>query len=155
MAAFIENEEDMKRFCGTEGYAAPEIMKNIPYDASVDLWSLGVIVYILLSAIKPFDADSQSELFELIITADYEFFSPEFDGISDIAKDFISKLLQADPKNRMTVDQALQHPWIQGHAPSVKLDRLNTHLRTYNAKKKMRRALLQKLTQVRFASLLE
>ena len=155
LAGLIDSQADMKKFCGTEGYAAPEIMKNTPYDASVDMWSLGVIVFILLSGFKPFDAESQSELYDLVVNADYEFFSPEFDDISDAAKDFISKLLKVEPSERMTVEQALQHPWLTGHAPAVKLDKLNTHLRKFNAKKKMRRALIQQLLKVRFSSLLE
>lgn len=153
LSGLIDNTEDMKKFCGTEGYAAPEIVKNIDYDSSVDMWSLGVIVYILLSGFKPFDSDSPYELYQMVITADYEFFSPEFDEISDEAKDFISKLLQPDPKNRMTANDALKHPWIIGNAPQVKLDSLNTHLRAFNAKRKMRRALIQQLTKVRFANL--
>ena len=155
LAGLIESQEDMKKFCGTEGYAAPEIMKNVPYNASVDVWSLGVIVFILLSGYKPFDADSQFELYQQVTTADYEFFSPEFDCISDDAKDFIARCLQVDPKNRLTIEDALKHPWITGNAPAIKLDKLNTHLRTFNAKRKMRRALIQQLTKVRFASLLD
>jgi len=141
LAGLYDGYEQMKTYCGTEGYAAPEIMKNVPYDDTVDIWSLGVIIYIILSGFRPFEAEDRYELYQQVIKADYEFFSPEWDSISPEAKDLISKMLQVQPEKRITIDEALQHPWIRGNAPSVKLGDLHTHMRQYNLKRKLKRTL--------------
>jgi len=100
--------------CGTLTYAAPEILNNERYGKPVDLWSTGVICYILLSGYPPFGGESDYEMFNSVINANYKFFSPEWDVISDNAKDFIDRLLTVDPLKRMTVKNALKHPWIAG-----------------------------------------
>ena len=127
-------------------------MKNVPYDWSVDVWSLGVIVYNLVSGYKPFDSDDDYELYEQVVAADYEFFSPEFDCISDECKDFITHMLQAKAKDRYTVEMLLEHPWIKGNAPKVEITDLQSHLREFNAKRKLRRALLAAKSAVKFAA---
>jgi len=141
LAGLYDGSEQMKTYCGTEGYAAPEIMKNIPYNDTVDIWSLGVIIYIILSGFRPFEADDRYELYQQVIKADYEFFSPEWDSISQEAKDLISRMLQVQPERRITIDQALSHPWIKGNAPQVKLGDLHSHMRQYNLKRKLKRTL--------------
>ncbi|ORX55880.1 Pkinase-domain-containing protein [Piromyces finnis] len=98
--------------CGTLSYAAPEILKNENYGKPVDLWATGVICYILLSGYPPFGGESDYELYESAINAKYAYFSPEWDNISDYAKNFIDRLLTIDPYKRMTVKEALNHPWI-------------------------------------------
>eukprot|EP00019_Armaparvus_languidus_P005841 CAMPEP_0168599418 /NCGR_PEP_ID=MMETSP0420-20121227/12059_1 /TAXON_ID=498008 /ORGANISM="Pessonella sp." /LENGTH=359 /DNA_ID=CAMNT_0008637079 /DNA_START=29 /DNA_END=1105 /DNA_ORIENTATION=+ len=99
--------------CGTPDYVAPEVLRGEVYDESVDLWSVGVITYILLCGFPPFWGESQGELFDKILAADYEFPSPEWDSVSQEAKDFIQKLLVKDNRSRMTAEQCLTHPWLQ------------------------------------------
>lgn len=131
--------ERMRKYCGTEGYAAPEIMRNVPYDDSVDIWSLGVIVYVLLCAFRPFESDDPVELYQLVTQGDLEFPSPEWDEMSELSRDFISKMLQREPSKRMKIDEALEHPWIKGNAPTMKLGDLHQHLKMFNVKRKLKR----------------
>ena len=100
--------------CGSPWYVAPEILTGIRYESSVDMWSIGVITYILLCGYPPFRDNNQPRLFAKIRDVQYEFDSPYWDDISDEAKNFVSSLLQGDPKNRMTAAKALQHEWLAG-----------------------------------------
>ncbi|KAI6659340.1 calcium/calmodulin-dependent protein kinase type II delta chain isoform X16 [Oopsacas minuta] len=103
----------MKTAVGTPGYVAPEVLRQEPYNKAVDLWSLGIIVYILLCGYPPFYDEDDLQLFELIKKGEYEYESPYWDEISETAKNFISKLLTLDPTLRMSCKEALEHPWIK------------------------------------------
>ncbi|CAH8484912.1 unnamed protein product [Schistosoma turkestanicum] len=121
----IENNESiMATACGTPGYVAPEVLSvnegSSGYGKEVDCWAIGVIAYILLCGYPPFYDENDHELFRQIRMAEYEFDSPYWDNISDSAKDFITNLLQKDPKKRYSCAQALEHPWI---ASNTALDR--------------------------------
>ncbi|XP_022804611.1 calcium/calmodulin-dependent protein kinase type 1-like isoform X1 [Stylophora pistillata] len=109
-----EDDSMMATACGTPGYVAPEVLKQKPYGKAVDCWAVGVICYILLCGYPPFYDESDANLFGQIMRGDYEFDSPYWDDISDSAKNFITYLLQIDPKKRYTCRQALNHPWISG-----------------------------------------
>lgn len=98
--------------CGTPTYVAPEILKNIPHDQSVDLWSIGIIVYVLLVGYPPFMEDDHRTLFRKIRVGSYTFPEEDWSNISAEAKNFISTLLVADPLNRLTAAEALKSPWI-------------------------------------------
>uniref|UniRef100_A0A674BBZ1 non-specific serine/threonine protein kinase n=1 Tax=Salmo trutta TaxID=8032 RepID=A0A674BBZ1_SALTR len=101
--------------CGTPTYVAPEILSETGYGLPVDLWALGVILYVLLCGFPPFrsrDRD-QGELFQMIREAHLTFLSPYWDGISDGARGLVRALLQVDPTERLTAVQTLMHPWIQ------------------------------------------
>jgi serine/threonine protein kinase len=92
---------------------APEILKNIPHDESVDMWSVGVIIYVLLVGYPPFLKDTQAELFQQIRTGDWKFFEKDWKDISEEAQELISGLLVVDPEQRWTVEDALRCTWIQ------------------------------------------
>lgn len=98
--------------CGTPGYVAPEILKDKPHGRPVDLWSLGVIAYILLGGYPPFHDENQKNLFRLIKAGRYEFHPEYWGGVSEEAKDFIRHLLEVNPDKRYTADQALKHSWV-------------------------------------------
>ncbi|CAH0363695.1 unnamed protein product [Pelagomonas calceolata] len=97
--------------CGTPGYVAPEILKGKKYGTAVDMWSCGVIVYILLGGYPPFHDDNHAVLYRKIKAADYAFDPQYWDQVSDDAKDLIKKMLVVDPDKRLTASQALRHPW--------------------------------------------
>ena len=113
---------NMTTACGTPGYVAPEVLKNEPYNKAVDMWSLGVILYILLCGFPPFYHESTAALYKQIKKGQYDFPSPYWDEISDSAKDLVRALLTVDPKHRYTAAQVLAHPWITGGASSKPLD---------------------------------
>jgi len=128
--------------CGTPGYVAPEVLNAAGYDKEVDLWSIGVITYILLCGFPPFYNENLPELFEQIMNAEYDFPEDYWKDISENAKDFIRKLLIVDPKKRLTGKTALQHPWLSGHAPSHTLpQKFNDKLKSYGSVRKQQSKL--------------
>lgn len=128
--------------CGTPGYVAPEILLQQPYGKAVDVWSIGVIAYILLCGYPPFYDESDANLFEQIKKAEYEFDSPYWDEISDSAKDFIKHLMEKSPLKRFTCLQALDHPWISGGMASTKdiTSVVTSNMRKHLAKQKWKQA---------------
>jgi len=102
-----------KTLCGTALYLAPEVMlgnRTEGYGLEVDMWSMGVVLYFMLSGTLPFD-ESKANIFESVRKAEYDFPSPTWDGISEVAKDLIKCLLVVDPTKRYTAAVALNHPW--------------------------------------------
>jgi len=102
----------MDTACGTPYYVAPEVLLSQGYDKEVDLWSVGVITYLLLCGFPPFYGENLPEVFEQIMKAEYDFPEPYWNEISAEAKDFIAKLLNVDAKKRFSAEQAMTHPWI-------------------------------------------
>lgn len=103
----------MKTACGTPSYVAPEVLMHSQYTEAVDLWSIGVIVYILLCGLMPFYGETDAIMFRRIKQGKFKFLSPHWDDISDDAKDFVSHLLKVSPTDRPSCKEALQHKWIQ------------------------------------------
>lgn len=114
LAKFAQASKTMNTACGTPGYVAPEVLKNEPYGPPVDLWSLGVILYILLCGFPPFYHESTTSLYKLIKRGQYDFPAPYWSDISDSAKNLVRALLTVDPKARATPAVVLAHPWIAG-----------------------------------------
>ncbi|CAF0705929.1 unnamed protein product [Brachionus calyciflorus] len=98
---------------GTPEFVAPEIIQYQPISTATDMWSIGVITYILLSGASPFLGDSKQETFANITNIDYSFDDEYFGHTSDLAKDFISRLFVKDVRKRATVKDCLEHPWIK------------------------------------------
>jgi calcium-dependent protein kinase len=104
----------MSTILGTPYYIAPEVLRK-KYDKSCDLWSTGVISYILLCGSPPFNGINNDETHRSILLGQYCFPSQEWKGTSREARDFVRQLLQMDPSKRMTAEQALNHPWMVRH----------------------------------------
>jgi len=96
---------------------APEIIRGDPYGPEVDVWSIGVITYVMLAGFPPFDGENDVEVFASILSIRYDFPSPEWDKISSAAKNFIQSILVEDPRQRLTATECLQHPWIVENVP--------------------------------------
>jgi len=108
-------EKGMKTACGTPSYVAPEILAGEPYGCEVDMWSCGVILYVLLCGFPPFYSEQDGQLYELIKSGSYSFPSPYWDDISENAKDLIRNLLVVDPSKRFTPKQILAHPFVTNY----------------------------------------
>ncbi|KAG7698643.1 hypothetical protein KL930_001421 [Ogataea haglerorum] len=108
----IYADASLKTPCGTIGYTAPEIVKDMRYSEQVDMWALGCVLYILLCGFPPFFNDQIDVLTKKVAKGEFEFLSPWWDEISDGAKNCVSKLLTVDPRERYTIEDFLNDPWI-------------------------------------------
>lgn len=97
---------------GTPYYIAPEVLQG-NYDSKCDIWSLGVIFYILLCGYPPFNGSNNDKIIAAVKKGKFDFDLPSFDNVSKEGKDLITKMLTKSPQKRYSVQQALQHPWFQ------------------------------------------
>ncbi|RUS26439.1 kinase-like domain-containing protein [Jimgerdemannia flammicorona] len=113
LAKFIGTDGTLlKTKCGTPAYLAPEIQNHTeekPYSKAVDLWSLGVVVYQMIARKMPYECSTQYVLIDAIIQGDLDL-TPFTKGGYTV--DFVTRLLEVDPKQRMTANEALKHPWL-------------------------------------------
>jgi len=112
----IQENEEIREIIGTPDYVAPEILAYEPISLAADIWSLGVLAYVLLTGFSPFGGDTDQETLRNITTANLDFPGELFEGVSDEAKDFIADCLLRNPKKRPTVSQCLSHPWISANS---------------------------------------
>ena len=139
LARFIINELAFTA-AGTPGYVAPELVEGKGYGKEVDYWSLGVILYVMLCGYPPFYDDNNTILFQKILNIDFEFASPYWDNISDLAKDLIKKILCKNPAERYNAEQILNHPWIIADGiPQVEIETIPANLKEYNAKTRFKK----------------
>ncbi|KAF8362254.1 mnk-1 [Pristionchus pacificus] len=139
----VASEPDLSSPCGSAEFMAPEVVdafvgESLKYDKRCDMWSLGVIVYIMLCGYPPFYGgdcesdncgwnqgepcdDCQKILFGRIQSGYYDFPEEEWDEVSDLAKHLISSLLVRDARKRLTAEQVLSHPWVTRGAPATRL----------------------------------
>ncbi|XP_034718688.1 serine/threonine-protein kinase H1-like [Etheostoma cragini] len=115
----------LKTTCGTPEYMAPEVLLKKPYSCAVDMWALGVIAYIVLSGSMPFEDDNRTRLYRSIVRGKYSFHVDPWPSVSNLAKDFIQRLLPSDPATRLTADQAICHPWVVTMAASSSMRNLH------------------------------
>jgi calcium/calmodulin-dependent protein kinase I len=112
---FAKNIKDLtpkETACGTPGYVAPEILRGDGYGTEVDIWSMGVICYVLLAGYPPFYDEDQKKLFKKIKEGRYYFHDEYWSNTSPEAMDLIKMMLCVDQQKRWSADQLLQHQWI-------------------------------------------
>ncbi|TNN00467.1 hypothetical protein fugu_011713 [Takifugu bimaculatus] len=113
LAHKIEAGVEFKNIFGTPEFVAPEIVNYEPLGLEADMWSIGVITYILLSGASPFLGESKQETLGNVSAMNYNFDEEFFSNTSELAKSFISQLLEKDRRKRMSIQEALNHPWIK------------------------------------------
>lgn len=157
LAKWRPEEKTMSTACGTPGYVAPEVLKNEPYGPAVDMWSLGVILYILLCGFPPFYHESTSALYKQIKKGSYDFPAPYWSDISESAKSLVSGLLTVNPKNRLNPQGVLEHPWISGGRASTKTFSAdyNRRLQLLQAKSVLRKSVRTIIAVQRFSRALD
>ncbi|XP_036945092.1 myosin light chain kinase, smooth muscle isoform X1 [Acanthopagrus latus] len=112
LASRLDGNTPLKVMHGTPEFVAPEVISFEPVCLATDMWSIGVICYILLSGESPFQGNSDAETLALVTAAQWEFDEESFDEITEEAKNFISSLLSKDTRRRMSCEEALAHPWM-------------------------------------------
>ncbi|KAE8734892.1 Calcium-dependent protein kinase 9 [Hibiscus syriacus] len=123
LSVFIEEGKVYRDIVRSAYYVAPEVLRR-RYRKEIDIWSAGIILYILLSGVPPFWAETEKGIFDDILEGEIDFESDPWPFISDSAKDLVRRMLTQDPKKRITSAQVLEHPWIRegGNASDKPLD---------------------------------
>lgn len=143
MSKIFLNDNTMYERVGTSYYIAPEVLEGI-YDEKCDIWSCGVILYILLCGLPPFNGEDDNEIFEEIKKRKFDFPDDLFHDVSDDAKDLITKMLSSADV-RLTAGEVLNHPWVKRLAPNSTGEALpinpNT-FKSYSTANKLKKAVL-------------
>ena len=114
LSKIVGNEEKCTEPYGTLSFVAPEVLQGKPYDKSVDLWSIGIITFLLLCGYLPFDdKHSEREIARQTIQDPVPFESKIWSKYSSEAKNFVEGLLQKKPEKRLSIKEVLEHPWIK------------------------------------------
>lgn len=134
----------LNEIVGSPFYLSPEVVNN-SYGLECDVWSCGVILYILLSGYPPFDGKNNLEIFNKIKKMQFDFNKPVWAGVSELARDLIRKLLQP-AKSRISALEALNHPWIRSQGSSLApkldlIDSLKQNLQEFNSRNKLHGAI--------------
>ncbi|QCE05311.1 calcium-dependent protein kinase [Vigna unguiculata] len=146
---------------GSPYYVAPEVLRK-HYGPECDVWSAGVIIYILLSGVPPFWDETEQGIFEQVLKGELDFVSEPWPSISESAKDLVRRMLIRDPKKRLTAHEVLCHPWVQvgGVAPDKPLDSaVLSRLKQFSAMNKLKkiaiRVIAESLSEEEIAGLRE
>ncbi|CAJ2672928.1 calcium-dependent protein kinase 20-like protein [Trifolium pratense] len=161
LSVFFRPGETFTDVVGSPYYVAPEVLRK-NYGQECDVWSAGVIIYILLSGVPPFWDETEQGIFEQVLKGELDFISEPWPSISESAKDLVRKMLVRDPKKRLTAHEVLCHPWVQvgGVAPDKPLDSaVLSRLKQFSAMNKLKkiaiRVIAENLSEEEIAGLKE
>ncbi|CAA3028828.1 Hypothetical predicted protein [Olea europaea subsp. europaea] len=147
LSVFIEEGKVYHDVVGSAYYVAPEVLRR-SYGKEIDIWSAGVILYILLSGVPPFWAETEKGIFDAILKEEIDFESQPWPSISNNAKDLVRRMLMKDPKKRITSVQVLEHPWIKGQAPDKPIDSaVLSRMKQFRAMNKLKKLALKVIAQ--------
>ncbi|KAG2266642.1 hypothetical protein Bca4012_075886 [Brassica carinata] len=149
LSVFFKPGQIFKDVVGSPYYVAPEVLLR-HYGPEADVWTAGVILYILLSGVPPFWAETQQGIFDAVLKGDIDFESDPWPVISDSAKDLIRKMLCSNPSERLTAHEVLRHPWIceNGVAPDRALDpAVMSRLKQFSAMNKLKKMALKVIAE--------
>lgn len=111
----LSQKQEIKDTVGSLLYVAPEVLAHRPHDEKCDSWSCGVLLYLLLAGFPPFYGHTREEVLAAAVKGKVEFYHPNWNKVSSLAKHLILSLLKYDPKERMSMAEALRHPWVGRH----------------------------------------
>ncbi|CAN1750876.1 Calcium-dependent protein kinase 8 [Linum perenne] len=149
LSVFFKPEETFNEIVGSPYYMAPEVLKR-NYGPEVDVWSAGVILYILLCGVPPFWAETEQGVAQAIIRSVIDFKRDPWPKVSDNAKDLVKKMLNPDPKRRLTAQEVLDHTWLQNakKAPNVPLgETVRTRLKQFSMINKLKKRALRVIAE--------
>ncbi|KAF5447782.1 hypothetical protein F2P56_033305 [Juglans regia] len=145
LSVFFRPGEQFNEIVGSPYYMAPEVLKR-NYGPEVDVWSAGVILYILLCGVPPFWAETEQGVAQAIIRSVIDFKRDPWPKVSDTAKDLVKKMLDPDPKRRLTAQEVLDHPWLQNakKASNVPLgETVKARLKQFSVMNKLKKRALR------------
>ncbi|XP_004513770.1 calcium-dependent protein kinase 8-like [Cicer arietinum] len=145
LSIFFKPGDKFNEIVGSPYYMAPEVLKR-NYGPEVDIWSAGVILYILLCGVPPFWAETEQGVAQAIIRSVIDFKREPWPNVSDNAKDLVKKMLDPDPKRRLTAQEVLDHPWLQNAktAPNVSLgETVRARLMQFSVMNKLKKTALR------------
>ncbi|KAK4404750.1 CDPK-related kinase [Sesamum angolense] len=148
LSDYVKPDERLNDIVGSAYYVAPEVLHR-SYGTEADMWSIGVIAYILLCGSRPFWARTESGIFRAVLKADPSFDEAPWPSLSPDAIDFVKRLLNKDYRKRLTAAQALSHPWLAGlHDVKIPLDMITYKLvKAYICSSPLRKAALGALAR--------
>ncbi|XP_057485788.1 calcium-dependent protein kinase 2-like [Actinidia eriantha] len=149
LSVFIEEGNVYRDVVGSAYYVAPEVLRR-RYGKEIDIWSAGVILYILLSGVPPFWAETENGIFDAILKGDIDFASRPWPSISSSAKDLVRRMLTQDPQKRITPAQVLEHPWIRegGEASDKPIDSaVLSRMKQFRAMNKLKKLALKVIAE--------
>ncbi|KAM3288387.1 calcium-dependent protein kinase 26 isoform X1 [Capsicum chacoense] len=149
LSMFFKPGQIFSDIVGSPYYVAPEVLKKC-YSQEADIWSAGVIIYILLTGVPPFWGESEQEIFDAVLRAKIDFTSDPWPNISEDAKDLVRRMLVREPKARLTAHEVLCHPWVKidGVAPDKPLDSaVLSRLTQFSAMNKLKKMALMVIAE--------
>ncbi|GAB4835229.1 Calcium-dependent protein kinase 8 [Ancistrocladus abbreviatus] len=149
LSVFFKPGERFNEIVGSPYYMAPEVLKR-NYGPEADVWSAGVILYILLCGVPPFWAETEQGVAHAIIRSVIDFKRDPWPKVSDNAKDLVKRMLSPDPKRRLTAQEVLDHPWLQNakKAPNVSLgETVKAKLKQFSMMNKLKKKALRVIAE--------